>query len=396
MPSSIWRHYLFWMLATMLATVGLCGAFNAFIDPLGIFGSPRISGLNATKPYLDHHRDLTRWEATRQLCPTAGIFGNSRAEIGFDPEHPAFEQLGLVAFNHAIPGTSINTALRQLRWLQDIGCSPKVIILGVEFFDFLGSPPAPSTASPLPAAPRIDATVLGETVFSVTALRDSVTTIAIQYNRYPATLTSRGFNPLLNYIPEVERNGHYALFRQRAIENLKNWSKKSPYIYPAEGKRSVDHAGLEAFLHSATESRSTVHLVIYPYHGQLRLMMERADLGQIFSDWKALILKAANQTPAGTNAVKVWDFSRLNATTMEPIPAPNDRRTQLAHYWEAGHFKKALGDQLLDQILLDHPGFGIVLDQASLTAYLEEDQVQTQEALRQPSPLTREVDSLFD
>jgi hypothetical protein len=51
-----WASYLRWMLATLVACVALVGAVNVFIDPLGIFGSPRIAGLSATKPHLDHHR----------------------------------------------------------------------------------------------------------------------------------------------------------------------------------------------------------------------------------------------------------------------------------------------------------------------------------------------------
>lgn len=396
MTSSTWRHYLTWMLATMLATVGLCGAFNAFIDPLGIFGAPRITGLNATKPYLDHHRDLARWQAAHRVCPSAGIFGNSRAEIGFDPEHPAFSELGLVAFNHAIPGTSINTALRQLRWLQEAGCPPQVIVLGVEFFDFLGAPAAKSQAPSLSPAPHIDANVIAETVFSITALRDSVTTIAAQYSRYPATLTPRGFNPLLTYIPEVEHNGHYALFRQRAVENLKTWSRKSRHIQPGGSGRSVELAGLEAFLDTAAQSSSRVHLVIYPYHAQLRLMMERAGLGPLFTDWKALMMDTVDRTHPTPGNVKLWDFSGLDEATMEPIPAPNDRKTHLTYYWEAGHFKKALGDQILNQILLDRPGFGVLLQPASFNAQQEEDQRRTRDALAQPSSLLREVDSLFN
>lgn len=395
MLMSPWLRYLRWMLATLLATVALCGAFNVVIDPLGIFGTPRISGLNATKPYLDHHRDLARWQAARRLCPTAGIFGNSRAEIGFDPEHPGFAAHDLVAYNHAIPGTPINTALRQLHWLDHAGCKPKLVIVGVDFFDFLGAPPARVPPPAIPPAPRIDGSVLAETVFSVTGLRDSLTTIAIQHASHPATLSPRGFNPLLNYIPEVEQSGHYALFRQRALENLRNWTRKSPRIHPDNGVRSVEYAGLDAFLHDAATMGATVHVVIYPYHAQMRLMMERAGLGELFVEWKASVLAAAERARTGNAAIKVWDFSGISTETTEPIPAPGDRQTQLTYYWEAGHFKKALGDRILDRILMDRPGFGQLMTRASVDGWLVEDLRLVSDLASRPSGLIREVDSLF-
>lgn len=395
MAMSSWLRYLRWMFATLLTTIALCGAFNVAVDPLAIFGTPRIAGFNATKPYLDHHRDLARWQAARRLCPTAGIFGNSRAEIGFDPEHPGFAAHDLVAYNHAIPGTPINIALRQLHWLDDAGCRPKLVIVGVDFFDFLGAPPARVPPPAIPPAPRIDGSVLAETVFSVTGLRDSLNTIAIQHASHPATLSPRGFNPLLNYIPEVSQSGHYALFRQRALENLKNWTRKAPRIHPDDGSQSVEYAGLDAFLHDAATMGATVHVVIYPYHAQIRLMMERAGLGRLFAEWKASVLAAAEHTRTGNVAIKVWDFSGVSAETTEPIPAPGDRQTHLTYYWEAGHFKKALGDRILDRILLDRPGFGQLVTDASVDEWLIEDRRFVTDLASRPSGLIQEVDSLF-
>lgn len=395
MAMSPWLRYLRWMFATLLTTVALCGAFNTLVDPLGIFGTPRIPGFNATKPYLDHHRDLARWRAANRLCPTAGIFGNSRAEIGFDPEHPDFARLGLVAYNHAIPGTPINIALRQLHWLNDAGCKPKLVIVGVDFFDFLGAQPARMPPPAIPPAPRIDASVLAETVFSVTALLDSINTIAIQRASHPASLSPRGFNPLLNYVREVEQKGHYALFRQRAIENARNWTRKSPRIHPDNGSESVEYAGLDAFLHDTSMMGATVHVVIYPYHAQIRLMLERAGLGQLFTEWKASLLAAAERPRSANADIKVWDFSGVSPETTESIPAPGDRQTHLTYYWEAGHFKKTLGDRILDRILLDRPGFGQLLTPANLDGWLMEDRKRVTDLASKAPDLILEVDSLF-
>lgn len=389
-PALPWARYLRWMLTTLIAVVALAGAFNVLIDPLGIFGSPRMAGLNATKPYLDHHRELTRWQAARRLCPNTAIFGNSRAEIGFNPEHPAFTAHGLSAFNHSIPGSAVSVAYRQFHWLQSAGCAPNRAIVGVEFFDFLGS----VKAAPLPrpdAPPAIDGKVLGETVFSITGLRDSFKTLAIQHARYAATLTERGFNPLDNYIAEVQNSGHYILFRQRAVENKRNWMRKMQAIKPPSGL-SIDQQALDQLLADIGASHGKVQLVIYPYHAEIRLMQARLGLTDLFNDWKRMIVAIAADHPG----VEVWDFSGITDETLEPIPPAGDHQTQMKYYWESGHFKHELGDKVITRLLGDAPDshFGVRLTPDNVERVIADDRRQIDTHLATPSPLLTEVGSV--
>lgn len=396
-----WGTYLRWMLGTLAAVVLLVGAFNVVMDPLNVFASPRMAGLNAVKPHLDHHRELTRWRIASKHCANAVILGNSRSEIGLDPEHPAFAALGLSAVNLAVPGTDATNAYRQLLWLQAIGCMPKVVLLGVEFFDFLGAAPAkglPTVATDLP--PRTDAAFYAEVVFSISGLGDSLNTLGLQRARYPATLTDRGFNPLRNYVAEVTQSGHYTLFRQRALENAKNWSRKPRHIRPAGGGSSEDAAAVQGILELASAAGSKVHLVIYPYHAQIRLMLLQMGLNDLFGAWKTDIVQAATRTRNGPHASKanivLWDFSGITADTLEPIPPAGDRKTQLKNFWEAGHFKKELGDKLLARVLeqgtgAQDTGFGVQLDATLLPAWLAQDEAAVRTLLDTPSALRDET-----
>lgn len=391
-PHDPWRSYLAWMFAAALAAIAASGAFALFMDPLALYGAPRIAGVNAVKPYLDHHRELARWRAARRACAAVGFFGNSRAEIGFDPEAPALGRQGLTAFNHAIPGSGLGLAARQLGWLEAAGCGPQVAVLGVDFFDFLGGP-APEGAV-RSAPPRVDGRVVAETVFSITAVRDAFTTLRLQHARHPASLTALGFNPLLNYIPEVEKSGHYALFRQRAVENRKRWEKLPPRLDPPGGGPSEEALALRAFLAEARSARA-VHLVIYPYHAEIRLMLEGMGLTGLFEAWKARVLAEARRADPSGARVRVWDFSALGAETLEPIPAPHDRRTVLQWYWEAGHFKKALGDRMLARMLEGSDPLGIELRPETLAATVAEDRRQVAQAWTAGGPLVREVRSVL-
>lgn len=390
-----WSAYLRWMLGTLLAAVAAVSAFNVLIDPLGVFGTPRVQGVNALKPYLDHHRELARWSAARRQCAAVGVFGNSRAEIGFDPAGPALRGQGLEAFNHAIPGSGVVLAYRQLEWLRSAGCAPRMVILGVEFFDFLGADSAARLPLEPTPAPGIDLPFLAETVFSLTGLGDAAGTLLLQRAAHPATITERGFNPLYGYIAEVENSGHYLLFRQRAEENLKTWMRKAPRITPPEGGQSADYAGLKAFLTAAAPSAEAVHLVIYPYHAEIRLMMERLGLTPLFAEWKRSLVALAERQAAQGQAVDVWDFSGLHPYTLEAIPPRGDRHTQLQYYWEAGHFKSALGERVLARILGEDSDFGARLESHNLDPWLAEDQRRVLAQLAEPSPLRIEVDDLM-
>lgn len=391
-----WASYLRWMLTTLVIAIVTVGLINVFVDPLGVFGSPSVAQINVIKPYLDHHRELARYQKAYRLCPNTGIFGNSRAEIGFDPESPMLVSHGMTAFNHAIPGAGASTSLRQIIWLKDAKCFPKTIFLGVEFFDFLGGsePQSLPTLATHPA-PQLDARFFAESVFSITGLHDSLSTLLLQRSRYPATSTDRGFNPLLNYIPEVEQSGHYTLFRQRAEESVRNWTRKPLQLRPQKGGGSDDEALINAILTQAAQGGSTTYIIIYPYHAEIRMMIERLGMGQLFADWKRLVVGIAQITSDQGGKVEVWDFSGVAPETLEAIPTRGDRETHLNHYWEAGHFKKELGNLVIDRLLGKQNNFGIKLDSGNIESWLAEDRHRIQTLINTPSPLVREVDDLL-
>ena len=44
---------------------------------------------------------------------------------------------------------------------------------------------------------------------------------------------------------------------------------------------------------------------------------------------------------------ELWDFSGFSPYADEAVPLPGDTHSEMRWYWEAGHFKKSLGDRLL-------------------------------------------------
>lgn len=395
--SNQWPSFLRRALLATVTTVLAAGLINVCIDPLGVFDSPRVAGINAIKPHLDHHRELARWRAANRACAKVGIFGNSRAEIGFDPEGQFFKDRKLSAFNHAIAGTGARTTQKQLDWLSAVGCKPDTLVLGVEFFDFLGGAKSIQLHSPgIEPAPFFDRQFFAESVFSINGVKDSLTTLLVQHSSYPAITTAKGFNPLYEYISEAQRSGQYVMFRQKAEENIKTWARKPPRITPVDGTISDDESALDAILtNAATGNRSKVFIVIYPYHAQIRLALERMGLGGLFDVWRKRVVDMAARHSGAQHTVEVWDFSGISDITLEPIPARGDRKTQLTWFWEAGHFKKELGDKIINQVLGDIQGFGIKLDTANIAAIVFQDRAKIESLIVQKTSLLDDIDNIL-
>ena len=67
-------------------------------------------------------------------------------------------------------------------------------------------------------------------------------------------------------------------------------------------------------------------------------------------------MRLVESAPAGSD-VELWDFSSFSPYADESVPGPGDTVSELRWYWEAGHFKKSLGDRLLTR-LFDTRGTG--------------------------------------
>lgn len=373
------RSYLRWLVATLLvAIVGAVGLVIG-IDPYGLYGLvPPRAGFNVVKPSLARYQDEIKLTHAVALRPDVLILGNSRAEIGFDPEGPVLSRAGVSAYNLAIPGIGIAASRSQVEHLHRIGTKPRLFVLGLEFLDFIDDPVRPASL----AVPNVQQGKHPvekrfwrfDCLFSLTSLKDAFRTLMIQRETEPETMTARGFNPLQQYRSLVRNEGYYALFNQKAKENAKMYLRK------ARGTASsTDFSHLRAILELAAQSGIEIKLVVYPYHGQVLALFESAGLWPVFEDWKLQVTREVSALrqhyPAAR--VKLFDFSGYSPHSCERIPAKGDRKTETRWYWEGGHFKKELGEIVLDRILsgagedsleLSGTGFGRELEQRSVPA----------------------------
>lgn len=370
MTASPFKSYLATLALVLAAGAVLVGAFVLVVDPYGLYGVVRRDNFNAVKPGLTRYQSQIKQEHALRRQPQFIILGNSRAEIGFDPRAGALAALG-AGYNLAIPGTGLATSASQFAQLRQAGVRPRTVIVGMEFIDFLNPAVAPAArpAAAIAPPPQGRAFWRVDTLFSLASVKDAVHTLRIQHDREAATLSADGFNPLREYGAHVRRDGYHKMFAQRARESAANLRRKSTRDLASE-----DFQLLRTFLLALAATQADVKLVIYPYHAQMLAMFEAAGLWPLFEEWKAQLVReigvVRQQYPDAR--ITLTDFSGYGAYNCERIPAPGERAAATRWYWEAGHFKKALGDIVLRRVMAPRdsaPGegqFGMPLDGASL------------------------------
>lgn len=138
--SAGFRRFLRQFAIFVLGGILLVVAFVLIVDPYDQYRLVVRPGFNLVKPGLARYQNELKLAKAVRLHPDVLILGHSRAEAGLDPESAALARQGLSAYNLAIPGSSIADARRQMEFLFQNGIRPKVIILGMEFLDFMEAP----------------------------------------------------------------------------------------------------------------------------------------------------------------------------------------------------------------------------------------------------------------
>ncbi|CAN5812185.1 hypothetical protein BH11PSE12_BH11PSE12_21800 [soil metagenome] len=385
-------RFLSWTSAFIVGVAAIVMALVFVVDPYRIYRLIDQPGFNHIKPAVGRYQEEIKITGARAIKTNAFILGNSRAEIGFNPEYAGFAQAGLSPYNLAISGTRISTAKRASAYLRETGQTPALMVLGLEFIDFLQNAAESKTAITDTTAALYNTSVKlknaypvdqwkwkFETLFSLASVSDTLDTLLIQRQPEVETITPRGFNPLLEYKKYAREQGYYALFQQRAMENAKNFARKSTHQMYAINGAYPDLQDLQKVLSSNSSEHSgntEIHLIIYPYHAQILMMFEQLGLWPLFEEWKTLIAKevAFVQATHPNASITLWDFSGFSPIQCEKIPSKDHITAATQWYWEAGHFKSTLGDVMLSKILtkqkaaISDSSFGFLLTSGNIKA----------------------------
>jgi hypothetical protein len=222
--------YIRYWLLTALTAICTVSAINLLVDPFGVYGLVNLDGFNRVKVRAQQRGLLSKSYNLARVKPRALVLGNSRAEIGFDPNHSGWPADARPAYNFALPGAGLAANLHQLDYALRT-TQIKRVVLGLDFLDFtfdasklrseIGKVFVQNTDATPPFEWARRTRDYTETLLSLDALGDSIRTILGQRNRVATSITELGFNPLLDYIPIARAFGYRALFDQRNKENAR-------------------------------------------------------------------------------------------------------------------------------------------------------------------------------
>ncbi len=356
------QSYLLWTPAWSLLLSVLIVVLNGAIDPYAVIGSPRLAGFNQLKPAINARVRLSKqYQPFRQEIDTL-IVGNSRVEMGLNPEHVCLQNSGYDTYNLGLPGASVGyQTAAALNVIYQQGVSR--VFLGVDFTDFL------IHGNNLDLPSRVGSTVIDNAryqpdgtlnpdypwqrfqdyyrvLYSLDAFIDSLGT-PLRQGPYAPNRTERGFNPAHDYLGATLTEGARALFQQKEAE-LEEKYRQTWRLYHADGSRSADFDDLERFLTIALEQDIEVIMFSNPLHQRFWRIMDAVKLRDTYRQWQMEMLKLIDSLPAG--AVAFWDFTADSSYLHEPLPEASDPR-RLKWFWEPAHYTEALGDVMLQDML---------------------------------------------
>ena len=360
------KTYLIHTAFYTLALIGLVVIINYVADPYGITGMPRIPHLNAHKVDIDGHVRLMKKYNPLKKQHNALVVGNTRVEIGINPEHRCFRNAGMKLYNFGIPGAPAHT-----QWLYALNLiyqQPiETVFLGLDLTDFIWTkkdnrfddpslsayaiPGLKYAGSGEPGPGYFRARVLDyfRALFSLESLLASVKTLALQDSAAPDR-DDAGFNPARDYAEIVRVEGTRALFDQKMADLVEHFSTRW-YLSDDNGRLdpSIDDLGI--FLDIATERHIKVFLFINPLHESYWNVLRSKGLMPLHKEWmKALRKLVRSYSP---EAVTLWDFSVDSPFIHEKIPAAGQKAGPLQWFWEPSFYRSQLGDLMIEAMLSD-------------------------------------------
>jgi hypothetical protein len=377
------------MLMTSALAILLAAAANFVIDPYGLYRYIDREGFNHRKPKAPVTGYLVKPYVVERVRPKTLLLGSSRVEMAVDPESPAWPAAAHPVYNMALPASALYEAVRSLQHVLSVN-RPETVVLGLDFFSFLVVKPENHAPQAAPREPtefekRLLVNADGSrnslyqmqrardfasALFSLDALANSGLTVALQKNGDQPNATALGFNTMQEYPSFVRRDGHHTMFRQVAGGYLTNYMRSWKSIYYPGTATSREFELLRRMVGLCRANGTRLLLYVHPNHAHVLESYRIAGLWPAFEEWKrALVKLVAEETaahPAGA-PIELWDFGGYDDITSEPVPKVRGRAMQW--YWEAGHYKREVGDFVVARMLAKDSrggtapsGFGVRLN----------------------------------
>ena len=143
---------------------------------------------------------------------------------------------------------------------------------------------------------------------------------------------------------------------------------------PLPNVAEMEH-GLKRCFHQCRERGIELKIVIPPVHSVFIERMCQLGLSDRIEMGKRVLVRLASEAnliAINSKPIEVWDFTAFAGPTTETYPTPATSK-EMHWYHDAQHFRRSLGDRVLDQILnfpSELPAFGTLLTDSNIETHL--------------------------
>ena len=384
------KSFVVFTLAVCSALVAIVGASIYCIDPYGMNESLLIDKLNYVKPESATHARLSLAAVISRRAPSVVALGTSRALRGISMDHPGWAGELSERYNAALMGANIYEIVRYFEHAEQTQALRQAV-LGLDFFSF--------NAYKQNAADFDEALLLRygdavsikrhierlKTYVSNDTLYSSYRTVQgnlVQWS--PPFLGDGRENPAGLEASIVLGGGQHHAFILSAMVALTNLNFPPPYrraaLEGAHGERPVRELG--RMIDIARKKHVDLRLFISPAHARQWEALRVAGLWDEFERWKRELVLVLEQDAArhpSEVVIPLWDFSGYSSISTEPVPVAGDSTSRMKWYWESSHYRKEVGDLVLDRVFgyrdlqrTVPDDFGVLLTQRNLDGHLAE------------------------
>lgn len=355
-------------------------SINRLMDPFALYDGPNLEGINTVKPYFDRRLRMTKAKAVQHRMPEGILLGSSRGEIGLDPLHPGWTADKV--YNLSIAASSIYESLRYFQHAHAIQPTQQVV-LGLGLRQFKYSELMTEDFSEESLAVSVDGTIQTGNV-----LKDFLDTNASLKTLKYSVKTLRGQNEIPPYLSNGEYNpeslvGNMKGRREDFINNEEAYCKTHfrDFSFSDSMREDSTLSYFRRLLDIAYTDKVDLKILIYPSHARQWEMIDSCSgLWDTWEKWKQQLVTINEEEAAkvGRQPFALWDFSGYNSYTSEEVPVAEDNETKMQWYWESSHFKKELGDRVLDRVFGYHESdreiahdFGVPLSSKNIDNHLQ-------------------------
>ena len=337
----------------------LIGGVNYIVDPYGIYKT----NIFQNKPEQDKNIRLAKVVKVEEFKPVSISLGTSRTEYGYDPNHEYFSK---PSYNLAVSAASLYENRLYLEHAIKQG-NLKEVILVADWRMF--NDPKMRKLDDFENSFNVEN--IYKQLFSVDLFISSFKTIINQKSK-SSYLENGQRDWYFNQENIDKQGGHLKVMNK----DEKDYYRNSNYKFNSNIYQDTQKSSFEDFrkiLELCYQNNIKLDIVFGPSHIR---QWEAYDYYQDIETWykwkKDVVLfveKIADEQEK--TPYRIMDFSVYHELTAETVPT--NPKEKMKYHWEASHYKKELGDIVLDRLLDISPykDFGVELNIQNIDNHIQ-------------------------